>query len=96
MAEVGSNPAPIIPAWRNLLGANPGHPARGIGEPVYATRTPDELVECHRHEALLNVAFASGAPWRLMCPYDTSSRSPDALVRDRGWIRQPLVGRAVP
>jgi anti-sigma regulatory factor (Ser/Thr protein kinase) len=79
MAEVGSNPARIIPAWRDFLAANPGRAARGIGEPVYAARTPAELVECQRHEALLNVAFAMGAPWRLLCPYDTTSLSPEVL-----------------
>ena len=74
MAAVGRNPARIIPAWRDFLAAHgAGRPARGIGEPVYSERTPDELLECQRHEALLNVAFAGGAAWRLMCPYDTSS-----------------------
>ncbi|MDP1805845.1 MAG: anti-sigma factor RsbA family regulatory protein, partial [Acidimicrobiales bacterium] len=74
MAEVGRNPARIIPAWRDFLATHrAGGPARGIGEPVYSERTPDELLECQRHEALLNVAFAGGAPWRLMCPYDTTS-----------------------
>jgi anti-sigma regulatory factor (Ser/Thr protein kinase) len=74
MAEVGANPARIIPAWRDFLAAHDGgRGARGIGEPVYPERTPDELVECQRHEALLNVAFAAGVPWRLLCPYDTAA-----------------------
>lgn len=74
MAAVGRNPARIIPAWRDFLTTHgAGRPARGIGEPVYPGRTPDELLECQRHEALLNVAFAAGTPWRLMCPYDTTS-----------------------
>ena len=34
-----------------------GRAVRGIGEPIWATRTPAELVECQRHEALLNVAL---------------------------------------
>lgn len=80
MAEVGCNPARIIPAWRDFLAAHgAGRPARGIGEPVYADRSPDELVECQRHEALLNVAFAGGAPWRLMCPYDTEALAPEVV-----------------
>ena len=84
MAEVGRNPARIIPAWRDFLAAGgAGGPARGIGEPVYADRTPDELLECQRHEALLNVAFARGAPWRLMCPYDTSSLGPGVIEAAR-------------
>jgi anti-sigma regulatory factor (Ser/Thr protein kinase) len=80
MADVGANPARIIPAWRDFLNDNSGQrAARGIGEPVYAERTPDELAECQRHEALLNVAFAAGRPWRLLCPYDTTALSPEVV-----------------
>lgn len=80
MARVGRNPARIIPAWRDFLAEHgDGKPARGIGEPVYAERTLEELVECQRHEALLNLAFAGGAPWRLLCPYDSSSLHPDVV-----------------
>ena len=80
MGEVGRNPARIIPAWRDFLAAHlRGRPARGIGEPVYAERSADELLECQRHEALLNVAFAGGAPWRLMCPYDTTALAPEVI-----------------
>jgi anti-sigma regulatory factor (Ser/Thr protein kinase) len=80
MADVGRNPARIIPAWRDFVAARGGHgPVRGIGEPVWAGRTPDELAECQRHEALLNVAFAAGPPWRLLCPYDTSTLADDVL-----------------
>jgi anti-sigma regulatory factor (Ser/Thr protein kinase) len=84
MAEVGRNPARIIPAWRDFL-AEHGHrrPVRGIGEPVWAGRTPDELIECQRHEALLNVAFATGAPWRLLCPYDSRALGADVLQEAR-------------
>jgi MEDS: MEthanogen/methylotroph, DcmR Sensory domain len=56
MAGVGSNPARIIPAWREFVTAhgNTGRPLRGIGEPIYPQRSSAEMVECHRHEALLN------------------------------------------
>lgn len=80
MGQVGRNPARIIPAWGDFLAAHGGgRPARGIGEPVFAGRTADEVVECQRHEALLNVAFAGGAPWRLLCPYDTTALRADVL-----------------
>ena len=80
MAEVGRNPARIIPAWRDFLAAHGGgRPARGVGEPVDAERSADELLECQRHEALLNVAFAGGTPWRLMCPYDTTALAPQVI-----------------
>ena len=51
MAEVGANPARIIPAWRDFVARNAGRPVRGVGEPIYPERGADELVECQRHEA---------------------------------------------
>jgi anti-sigma regulatory factor (Ser/Thr protein kinase) len=73
MSEVGVNPARIIPAWRAFVDehARPGRALCGIGEPIWAQRSAAELVECQRHEALLNVAFADAADFWLLCPYDT-------------------------
>ncbi|HYR48856.1 MAG TPA: sensor histidine kinase [Candidatus Eisenbacteria bacterium] len=73
MAEVGSNPARIIPAWHEFVSRHrgSGRRMRGIGEPIWKGRSPDELIECQRHESLLNVAFGHGEPWWLLCPYDT-------------------------
>jgi anti-sigma regulatory factor (Ser/Thr protein kinase) len=73
MADVGANPARIIPAWRDF----------------WAGRTPAELVECQRHEALLNLAFAGVPAWWLLCPYDTTSL--DAEVLDEAWRSHPFV-----
>jgi anti-sigma regulatory factor (Ser/Thr protein kinase) len=73
MEQLGRNPACIIPAWREfLVAAGPG-PVVGIGEPVWPGRSDAELVECSRHEALLNLAFDDGRPWRLLCPYDSAA-----------------------
>jgi anti-sigma regulatory factor (Ser/Thr protein kinase) len=79
MADVGDNPARIIPAWREFVAAHaaPGRRLRGIGEPVHAGRSADEMVECHRHEALLNLAFADAPAFRLVCPYDTDALAPE-------------------
>ncbi len=73
MAELGTNPARIIPAWQEFVDAHAGlgRPMRGIGEPIWAERSPTELVECQCHEALLNVAFAAAPDFHLICPYDT-------------------------
>ncbi|HEX8856036.1 MAG TPA: sensor histidine kinase [Thermoleophilaceae bacterium] len=81
MGEVGANPARIIPAWRDFVEehAEPGRRLRGIGEPVYAERSPAELIECQRHEELLNLAFQDADDFWLVCPYDTDSLGPDIL-----------------
>ncbi len=83
MGEVGANPARIIPAWRRFLDerAAGGRAVRGIGEPIWAGRRPDELVECQRHESLLNLAFASQPAFRLLCPYDTDALD-DAVIEE--------------
>jgi anti-sigma regulatory factor (Ser/Thr protein kinase) len=82
MAEVGQNPARIIPFWQDFVEANTstGRGVRGIGEPVFPERTPAQLTECHLHEALLNVAFDSGPAWPLLCPYDLSALDPEIVA----------------
>jgi anti-sigma regulatory factor (Ser/Thr protein kinase) len=91
MAEVGANPAHIIPAWRDFVTKRsaPGRRLRGIGEPIWAGRTPDELVECQHHEALLNVAFHGAAAMDLLCPYD--ERALDAAVVEEALRSHPIV-----
>ena len=81
MSQVGANPARIIPAWHEFVTQNaaPGRRMRGIGEPIWRGRSPDELVECQRHESLLNVAFGRGAPWWLLCPYDVENLDPAVI-----------------
>jgi anti-sigma regulatory factor (Ser/Thr protein kinase) len=39
------------------------------------------MEECHRHEALLNLAFADSRPLSLLCPYDACSLADDELER---------------
>jgi len=81
MAEVGGNPARILPLWRRFSEehAAGGRSLRGIGEPVWAGRSAPELVECQRHESLLNLAFADSGPFALLCPYDVDTL-PDAVI----------------
>jgi anti-sigma regulatory factor (Ser/Thr protein kinase) len=85
MAEVGSNPARIIPAWQDFVAEHGAQRKRlrGIGEPIWKGRTDDELVECQRHESLLNVAFGKGQTWWLLCPYDTEGLSPAVIDEAR-------------
>ena len=83
MADVGANPARIIPAWRDFVDAHPGRRRRlrGIGEPISAQRRPAELAECQRHEALLNLAFADADDFWLLCPYDVDALDPDVIAK---------------
>jgi anti-sigma regulatory factor (Ser/Thr protein kinase) len=78
MAEVGRNPARIIPAWRQFVDEHPGRGVRGVGEPIWAGRSADELDECERHEALLNLALAEARMW-LACPYDVLTLPPSVI-----------------
>jgi anti-sigma regulatory factor (Ser/Thr protein kinase) len=80
MIRVGHNPARIIPAWTSFVRdtAREGRRARGVGEPIWPGRSPDELVECHIHESLINRAFA-GAAMSLVCPYDVGALEPSVV-----------------
>ena len=91
MAEIGRNPARIIPAWQDFLLDADGADVRGVGEPIWAERSPDALIECERHEALLNVAFEGGRPWQLLCPYDERTLGAGTLREARR--NHPLVRR---
>jgi anti-sigma regulatory factor (Ser/Thr protein kinase) len=85
MESTGRNPGRIISLWRDFLSAanGGGDRVRGIGEPIWAGRSASELVECHQHELLLNLAFGTGPRWRLACPYDVSTLPEQVLERAR-------------
>ena len=89
MEEIGRNPARIIPVWREFVtGRANGGAVRGIGEPIWAGRKPQEIVEAQRHESLINLAF-DGAPAWILCPYDTEAF--DAAVIDEALRSHPIV-----
>jgi anti-sigma regulatory factor (Ser/Thr protein kinase) len=101
LAEVGTNPARIIPAWRRFLDehSDGDRHVRGIGEPIAQGRAPDEVVECQRHEALLNVAFSDASSFRLLCPYDTDALDGaviDEAVRSHPFLIENGVRRSSP
>ena len=81
MGQLGRNPARIIPAWQEFLDRNSGdgRPVRGIGEPIWPGRRPEELLECQLHEALLNVAVDPELPFWLICPYDAEQLSQEIV-----------------
>ncbi len=86
MPALGVNPARIIPAWQAFVNehAGGGKPLRGIGEPAWPGRSAAELVECRRHEMLLNRVFgAAQSPFWLLCPYDTEGLDPGVVAGAR-------------
>jgi anti-sigma regulatory factor (Ser/Thr protein kinase) len=93
MAQLGCNPARIIPAWRDFVREHGGRGERvwGIGEPVWPGRSECELEECDHHESLLNVTFADTPEFTLLCPYDTAAltdEAVDAARRNHPVLRQ--------
>jgi anti-sigma regulatory factor (Ser/Thr protein kinase) len=91
MRPVGVNPARIIPVWQDFVDrhGSGGRAVRGIGEPIWAGRTENEIVECQIHESLLNVAFATAAVVTILCPYDHALLEPeicDEALRSHPWL----------
>lgn len=71
MTEFGRNPGRVLSGLRDFADRHPGRTARIVGEPVWARRSPGELAEAARHEALINAAF-TGRAATVLCPYDAS------------------------
>lgn len=85
MAELGRNPARVLPVWREFADRDGSgrRGALGIGEPVWPGRTPEEVVECQHHEALLNLAFLNSPSWSLICTYDAKGLDDEVLEAAR-------------
>jgi len=77
---MGRNPAWIIPRVLAFTGRHRRRRVRYVGEPVWPSRTRAELREATRHEALINLAFAT-ADADILCPYDIAGLDP-AVVAD--------------
>jgi anti-sigma regulatory factor (Ser/Thr protein kinase) len=80
MAELGRNPARIIPAVLAYAAKHRDRRVCCIGEPIWPGRTAAEVQEATRHEALTNLAFR-GSPVTFVCAYD-SARLPGSVIAD--------------
>ena len=80
MTETGRNPARLIPELRAFVEEYPGRRVRYIGESIWPGRTDAELCEATRHEALMNLAFASAAV-SIVCPYDVTGLAASVVGR---------------
>jgi anti-sigma regulatory factor (Ser/Thr protein kinase) len=79
MADLGRNPARIIPRIRSFVYANRGRPTRVVHEPVWLGRPDAEVGEVILHESLLERAVA-GSNISILCPYDSADLHPAALA----------------
>jgi hypothetical protein len=95
ICELGRNPAQLIPAWQQFLDTRSEqfHPVRGIGEPIWPGRRPEELLESQLHEALLNISVDPEIPFWLICPYDAETLS--AAVVEEAHRSHPVIVDAV-
>jgi anti-sigma regulatory factor (Ser/Thr protein kinase) len=91
--QLGRNPARIIPTWQDFVGEHAGRgDALAIGEASWPGRSEAELAECERHDALVDLAFADGVPWRVLCAYDLeglASHVIEAAERAHSGTREP-------
>jgi anti-sigma regulatory factor (Ser/Thr protein kinase) len=69
MTVLGRNPARIIPAAHSFGDDHPGERVYCLWEPAWRARSPAELREVARHEALCNLAFC-GRAMTILCLYD--------------------------
>jgi anti-sigma regulatory factor (Ser/Thr protein kinase) len=79
MADVGRNPARIIPALQAFVDRHAGGRVRALLEPVWPDRSPAEIREAIRHEALVNLALA-GSQATVLCLYDVTRLAPFVIA----------------
>jgi anti-sigma regulatory factor (Ser/Thr protein kinase) len=80
LADVGRNPARIIPEIRAFADKHAGQPVRVAAEPVWPGRSAAEICEGIRHEALTNLAFPEPHV-TVMCAYDLARHQPSVIAR---------------
>jgi anti-sigma regulatory factor (Ser/Thr protein kinase) len=73
----GANPGRILPLFQDWVDRHPGR-VRVFGESAWPGRSRAELVECLRHESLVNIALAQ-AEVTMLCPYDAEGLSAEVL-----------------
>lgn len=75
MRQHGRNPGRILPLIRSFVDEHADRRVRFVSEPIWPQRAPAEIVEGHRHEALVNLGLA-GCDAHVICPYDTKGLEP--------------------
>jgi anti-sigma regulatory factor (Ser/Thr protein kinase) len=94
IAEVGRNPARLIPEVRAFIDKHPDQRVLVVGEACWPGRSPAELREATRHEALMNLAFA-GSAVTITCGYD-ATRLPPSAITDATWTHPEYLASGQP
>jgi anti-sigma regulatory factor (Ser/Thr protein kinase) len=75
MAEMGRNPARIIPALTAFARDHAGTRVSCVGESAWPGRTGPELTEAIKQDALANLAFRA-MPVTALCPFEPHRAAP--------------------
>jgi anti-sigma regulatory factor (Ser/Thr protein kinase) len=94
MAELGRNPARVVPALRAFCDAHRGGPVRVVTESVWSGRSIAEVCEAFRHEALMEQALA-GFTAEVLCPYNEATLPRTVLADARRAHRWQFRGTEV-
>lgn len=89
-ADLGRNPARLMPVVRAFADEHPGQHVRVVTELAWAGRSAAELGEVARYEMMVNLVFAT-TPVTMLCLYDAAGlpRSTiSAACSAHPWVRQ--------
>jgi hypothetical protein len=78
MGVVGHNPNLVLDLYQEWIDAHDG-PVQLIGELIWPGRSYPEVVECLRHEALVNHELA-GCAASILCPFDAEGLGEQTLL----------------
>jgi anti-sigma regulatory factor (Ser/Thr protein kinase) len=78
VAELGRNPARMMPAVRAFGDEHPGQRVRVVAELAWTSRSAPELNEVARYEMTLNLALARTSI-SMLCPYDAAGLPASAI-----------------
>src|ERR1700735_3744661 len=105
MRDIGVNPARLIDRIQLFTGQHRGRVIWCVHEPAWPARSPEELREVIRNEALINLALAD-VPVHLLCPYDNRPGNvligsvlrthPEVSQGGRRWPSRSYASGAVP
>jgi anti-sigma regulatory factor (Ser/Thr protein kinase) len=94
ISDTGRNPARLIPEVHSFIDKHADERVLVVGEACWPERSPAELREATRHEALMNLAFAGSAA-TITCAYN-ATRLPPSAITDATWTHPEYLARGHP